>query len=217
MHLFYTLLPVVSYWTMCMFCYMSGFDTNKNIENRRNQVSLQQTIQRVAQLHLFQVLFSAPLENGAPFLFTGQVVPRSLCRLPYLLTGCFIVDTVEYWVHRLWHSHPFLYKWVHKTHHEMVCPWSFGALYNSYIEAALTGSCLVFVFFGVLDYSVCEFALVSTISNLATICDHCEFFETFDYFQKKRHHTIHHNIDLRCNFQQPFGTYWDRWCHTLYK
>lgn len=199
----WSVLPVAVYWTVCVGCYFTGLDAKANMLNPKNQVSVQQTIRRVAILHVLQIMVTLPSEMG---LLGGRIHDL---RGKYILMGLFWLDTTEYFCHRLYHSHPLLYRLIHKTHHELKTPWSFGALYNSYTDAVITGGSVNIVLH-LANLSAAEMSLVYTLGNVATIMDHVEFFDRkWSIFGKGPYHRYHHEVDVNKNFQQPFCTFWD--------
>jgi len=105
--MFYTVLPVITYWFICSILTYYKFDPIETIYNNKNQVTLYETIQRVFILHLLQIIFTLPLEYRYPI---------NELRWYYILGGILILDTVEYWIHRFWHSNPYLYKYIHKNY-----------------------------------------------------------------------------------------------------
>ena len=48
--------------------------------------------------------------------------------------GLFIVDTCQYFFHRMSHMNKFLYTKIHSRHHRLYVPYAFGALYNHPME-----------------------------------------------------------------------------------
>lgn len=206
--MFWSVLPVAVYWTVCVGCYLTGLDTEANMRNSKNQVSVRQTINRVATLHVLQIIVTLPSEMG----LTGE--PIHDFRPRYILLGMLLLDTAEYFCHRLYHTHPLLYRHVHKTHHELKTPWSFGALYNSYVEAVITGACVSLIM-RLCNLSVAETSCVYTLGNVATIMDHVAYFDIkFSLFGKGAYHRYHHEVDVHKNFQQPFFTFWDTLLNT---
>lgn len=55
--------------------------------------------------------------------------------------ACFIMDTHQYFLHRLFHMNKFLYRHIHSVHHRLYVPYAFGALYNHPIEGFLLDTC----------------------------------------------------------------------------
>lgn len=55
--------------------------------------------------------------------------------------ACFIMDTHQYFLHRLFHINKFLYRHIHSVHHRLYVPYAFGALYNHPIEGFLLDTC----------------------------------------------------------------------------
>merc|ERR1712000_358885 len=65
----------------------------------------------------------------------GHVISRvALQHLIKLMIGAFMLDTYQYWTHRLFHRNKFLYRHFHSVHHELTVPYAFGALYNHPVE-----------------------------------------------------------------------------------
>jgi len=194
-----SLLPIVVYWSACFTCHYLGLDSTTAT---KSSVSLRDTVRRVLQLHALQLLTFIPLELG---LVTDRVYGWSVT---HIMLGIIVIDTLEYWIHRVYHAIPALYS-LHKTHHAMIIPWSFGALYNSWGEAVLTGGIITNVFV-LLGFSVEEYCYVLCLANVATVMDHVQFFDSL----KNRHHRLHHELHPNRNFQQPFFTFWDDLFHT---
>lgn len=196
-----SILPIVVYWSACFTCHYLGLDASESTMAAKSSVTLRDTIKRVAILHFLQLLMFLPLEFG---LVTDRVYGWSVLNI---MLGVVFIDTLEYWIHRTYHAIPALYT-LHKTHHAMIIPWSFGALYNSWGEAVLTGGIITNVF--LLWFSVEEYCYVLCLANVATVMDHVQYFDSL----KNRHHRLHHELYPGRNFQQPFFTFWDDLFHT---
>jgi len=127
----------------------------------------------------------------------------------------FVLDTWQYFLHRLMHVNKFLYKQVHSVHHRLYVPYAFGSLYNHPLEGFLLDS------LGGILSEYCSFmttrqtVLFFTISTLKTVDDHCGYVFPFDPFQMMSgnnadYHDIHHQIiGIKSNFSQPFFVHWD--------
>jgi sphinganine C4-monooxygenase len=115
------------------------------------------------------------------------------------------MDTVEYWGHRLLHLN-FMYGRVHKDHHQLVVPYAFGALYNSYSEVLVIVPLIVVVF---LPFSWLDFIMIQSISYVATVKQHCA--------DQNHPHMLHHNGHLNKNFHQPFFYFWDKLMGTYFE
>lgn len=203
----YTFWPIGIFWTLSSLLYFGGFDNPKYIASKRNSVTVKQTIQRMLMLNLLQIATTLPLEMGY-LNDLSPLPPNDTFRWSYFLGGIFLLDTIEYFVHFAYHWSPWLYKHFHKTHHEMKLSWSYGALYNSYPEALLTGSVIGFMCFSVYGMSMCEFACVTSVGTIFTCLDHCAYFDDRNWFGRKEFHKNHHFYG-NGNYQQPFFTFWD--------
>ncbi|KAG0352285.1 hypothetical protein BGZ54_002870 [Gamsiella multidivaricata] len=125
------------------------------------------------------------------------------------------LDTWQYFLHRLFHNVPYLYKHFHSRHHRLYVTYSFGALYNHPFEGFLmdsVGASLAFLFSGMGNRGALAFFSFST---LKTVDDHCGYNLPFNPLQRlfwnnADYHDIHHqNFGIKSNFSQPFGTIWD--------
>ncbi|KAG0326093.1 hypothetical protein BGZ99_010148 [Dissophora globulifera] len=125
------------------------------------------------------------------------------------------LDTWQYFLHRLFHNVPYLYKHFHSRHHRLYVTYSFGALYNHPFEGFLmdsVGASLAFLVSGMGNRGALAFFSFST---LKTVDDHCGYNLPFNPLQRifwnnADYHDIHHqNFGIKSNFSQPFGTIWD--------
>ncbi|KAI1296395.1 hypothetical protein EDD11_007345 [Mortierella claussenii] len=126
-----------------------------------------------------------------------------------------ILDTWQYFLHRLFHNVPFLYRHFHSRHHRLYVTYAFGALYNHPFEGFLmdsVGASLAFLISGMGNRGALAFFSFST---LKTLDDHCGYNLPFNPLQKifsnnADYHDIHHqHFGIKSNFSQPFGTMWD--------
>eukprot|EP00928_Gymnodinium_smaydae_P001901 TRINITY_DN1067_c0_g1_i1.p1 TRINITY_DN1067_c0_g1~~TRINITY_DN1067_c0_g1_i1.p1 ORF type:complete len:209 (+),score=33.03 TRINITY_DN1067_c0_g1_i1:67-693(+) len=128
------------------------------------------------------------------------IMPAGSWSLLRVLYGMFILDTVEYWVHRYMHINKWLYRHTHQTHHmPKVC--GILALYNSAAEAIPFG-CLIALSFWLSGVTWLDFVLVTTLGNMKTAWDHASE-------RRGHHHELHHSKPFG-NFEQPFFDIWDR-------
>ncbi|KAG0268904.1 hypothetical protein DFQ27_005343 [Actinomortierella ambigua] len=125
------------------------------------------------------------------------------------------LDTWQYWLHRLFHSVPYLYRTFHSRHHRLYVTYSFGALYNHPFEGFLmdsVGASLGFLLSGLGNRGALAFFSFST---LKTVDDHCGYNLPFNplqlfFWNNADYHDIHHqSFGIKKNYSQPFGTIWD--------
>ncbi|KCV71582.1 hypothetical protein H696_02521 [Fonticula alba] len=124
----------------------------------------------------------------------------------------FFTDTGIYWIHRLEHDIPFLYKYVHKPHHIWKVPTPFAALAFHPVDGWLQSTpyhIAVFLFPVHKHVYLGLFVFV----QLWTIMIHDGVdFSPFDFINGSAHHT-HHHLRFVYNYGQ-FFTFWDRLCGT---
>lgn len=144
----------------------------------------------------------------------------------------FVIDTWQYFLHRLMHNNAFLYKHFHSVHHRLYVPYAFGALYNHPIEGLLLDTAGAFIAQLISFMSTRQAMLLFTVSSLKTVDDHCGYRLPFDPLQvfaanNADYHDIHHQvcrtwsyfysnrlnalqaIGIKSNFSQPFFVHWD--------
>lgn len=191
-------IPFLAYWLTCAI--LSLFKIG--VVNEES-IILKNSVKRIDVFaNVFMVTLSTILGN---FLLDFlNIFKPEILRWYYIPIGIWWVDTIEYFVHYIMHKVPFLYKLMHKEHHRLQIPYSYGALYNSSPEAISTSSLMLLGFY-YLGFSYKEFIIVTTLANIATVIDHTDIIS-----YKKRFHYLHHTAYQNCNFQQPFFTYYDR-------
>ena len=185
-HLFISLLPAVSYFLAVPF--YRQFE----IESRYNDKSKIDSSNRV--------IASSALVNMFGILNLYDYTDREIERvdLLYIIYGILITDTLEYFMHRLYHLTT-LYTTFHKHHHSQLMAVDVSFL-NSDFEALSTGLVLFLAYFSVLSYY--EYLIISSLSMVATVSDHT-------YTSPTKFHQIHHHVNRNYKFQQPFFTFWD--------
>lgn len=133
-----------------------------------------------------------------------------------------VMDFISYWVHRAFHSFPFLWK-LHRVHHsttELTVLSSFRTnfldfLLHSLILGLLTGLLQVSdsVRMGVNLF----FSFVCIIQHLNIKIPYPEFLESI--LITPRNHLWHHSVEMHTRYGQNFGfllVLWDKVFKTLY-
>ncbi|OAX35447.1 hypothetical protein K503DRAFT_697028 [Rhizopogon vinicolor AM-OR11-026] len=132
-----------------------------------------------------------------------------------ILFALFIVDTWQYFLHRLMHTNKYLYRKIHSVHHKLYVPYAFGALYNHPIEGFLLDSLGAVIAESIAHLTMRQTIFVFAFSTCKTVDDHCGYSLPFDPFQvmsgnNADYHDIHHQtIGIKSNFSQPFFIHWD--------
>ncbi|KAG2068904.1 hypothetical protein BDR04DRAFT_1157270 [Suillus decipiens] len=132
-----------------------------------------------------------------------------------MLFASFILDTWQYFIHRLMHTNKYLYDNFHSVHHRLYVPYSFGALYNHPLEGILVDSLGAIFAARISRLSVRQTIFLFTFSSCKIVDDHGGYTFPFDPFQlmssnNADFHDIHHQaIGIKSNFSQPFFVHWD--------
>jgi sphinganine C4-monooxygenase len=189
-------MPALAYAAVCALIQAFG----RECKEPRSSVTKRAVLTRVATL---LVLNTAALLLDFHVVRASQVGPLRPFSVPL---GLVLMDTAEYWAHRLLHL-PWFYALAHKEHHQLVVPWSFGALYNGYWEVALAAPVIASAF-ALCGFTWIEFVVVQTLAYVATVVQH---------WAPSNPHLLHHNGHPDKNFQQPFFFYWDRLLGTYHE
>lgn len=215
-------------------------------EQSRNKASLSNVIQDVVLQHIIQTIvglvvykLDPPPTTGHelyqmwylrqnfvpswvpdPVLWAGYMYGWSLLRL--CIAIC-IIDTWQYWLHRIMHLNKTLYRRFHSRHHRLYVPYAYGALYNDPVEGFLLDTLGTGIASIVTCLSPRESIVLYTFATLKTVDDHCGYRLPYDLFQiifpnNSIYHDIHHQAwGIKNNFSQPFFTMWDKMNKTEYK
>lgn len=180
-------------------------------------------------------------------LMAAKLIYHVLVPALQFFTAVFILDTWQYFLHRLMHMNRWMYSkpnssfplrvcapfladagplrkaTFHSRHHRLYVPYAYGALYNHPIEGFLLdtlGAGMAFKLTGMtLRQGTCFF----TFSTIKTVDDHCGYAFPWDPLQlitsnNAAYHDIHHQTwGIKANFSQPFFTFWDTLLGTKYK
>jgi len=133
-----------------------------------------------------------------------------------MLCAFLIIDAYQYWVHRAFHTVPYLYRKVHSVHHRLYVPYAFGALYNHPVEGFVLDSMGTALAHALAGLSTREAIFLFTFSSIKTVDDHCGYRLWWDPLQflfpnNADYHDIHHQAyGIKANFSQPYFTNWDK-------
>lgn len=193
--------PFLAYWLLCAIFTLRGLDTRPDVHYEKNSVSRLRVVASVASLHATGVF------TNVVYMLLVEHRGLETLRWTHLVIGMLVLDAIEYWVHRAWHT-SLLYERFHKEHHRLKAPYSYAALYNGMGETSVT-SPLVGLGFYACGLSWREFLVVTTAAYLSTAHQHT-------YTGTGAHHWRHHALSSQHNFAQPFLPYWDYLMGTAY-
>ncbi|KAI5951281.1 SUR2 [Candida jiufengensis] len=245
--------PIIAYWTYSSFFHIidvyelaEQYRIHPSEEElKRNKVTLHEVIKDVIIQHIIQTIVGLAVYYMDPVPVTGHetyimwqlkhnyfsFLPDSLIYYGYMYGWSFlrlciaitIIDTWQYWLHRLMHVNKTLYRKFHSRHHRLYVPYAFGALYNDPIEGFLLDTMGTGVAALTTQLSHRESILLFTFATLKTVDDHCGYKLPYDFFQwlfpnNSVYHDLHHQPwGIKSNFSQPFFTIWDKLSGTQYK
>ena len=195
------------YYTFDKYNLFPKYKINSNIDYNISEI-----LTRVINTQLIQLFLAYVTDSNE----RGEL---SLITIPKIFLAMIVMDTYQYFIHYYLHQNKYLYKNIHSIHHKISQPYSFMALYNSYIESIIldVGSALFTeLICGLTKY---EAILFFSIATMKTVSDHSSYmlpYDPFTYFPNNaKYHEIHHDYKgFNKNFQQPFFTFWDSYFKT---
>jgi len=127
-------------WLIAKTGVLDGLKIQKK-KPHPNQASYYKCFKNLAFSYLFLILPSGML--GFPFIKllgmeTTLPLPGILQISFHLIVMLYGEDLLHYFMHRILHK-PFLYKLIHKTHHEFPSPFGMAAAYASPLEVTILG------------------------------------------------------------------------------
>jgi len=178
-----------------------------------NKVSLGHVVSRVAFQHLVQMIMAVGLVWAVPRDLTVEMEDLGTMLIKFVI-GAAIVDTYQYWMHRLFHRNRFLYRHFHSVHHQVTAPYAYAALYNHPVEGLLMDTVSGGLPILILDMHPWTATLFTSFATMKTVHDHCGYVLPWDpwhvCFATPAYHDVHHwGSGIRYNFSQPFFTIWD--------
>ena len=217
----------------------------------RNKVSVSEVVREVFLQHFFQTiigLFFSQFEPTevvsnhvleisriqksllsilpVPFAFTTRIIAQLVywvgISCAKLFVATLILDSWQYFLHRLMHMNKYLYRTLHSRHHRLYVPYAMGALYNHPLEGLLMDTIGTVIAYSVAGLSTRERIIFFSFATAKTVDDHCGYNFPWDPMQflfpnNASYHDIHHQaFGIKTNFSQPFFIFWDRILKTEY-
>ena len=198
MNYFY-LLPFITYWVTVLLveCYHLLKEDKINRKYRLNKVGEKEVFLNSLGSTIFMVFINY-------FVDYYNITCKDTFRIYYIFLGIWMIDTIEYFYHYTLHRVPFLYQHIHKVHHQLYAPYSYGALYSHALEG-LIEFLLILGGYVTFNFSHQEMIIVTSLANIAAVLDHSNI-----RLWKNNFHELHHSKYPNYNFQVPFFTYYDR-------
>ncbi|QPG95712.1 hypothetical protein C2857_001780 [Epichloe festucae Fl1] len=160
----------------------------------------------------------------APWELTvARAVYHVLIPALQFFVAIFVLDSWQYFLHRLMHTNRWMYTTFHSRHHRLYVPYAYGALYNHPFEGFLLDTLGAGLAFKLTGMSVRQGTCFFAFSTIKTVDDHCGYAFPWDPLQlitsnNAAYHDIHHQTwGIKTNFSQPFFTFWDSILGTKYK
>lgn len=124
-------------------------------------------------------------------------------------------DFFEYWGHRMLH-HPYLYKRIHKLHHQFTTPFGLTASVAHPIETIILGMATFFPAFIVRPHLFTFYVWIQ-VRQIDAVITHCGYelpsiLHFLPFYGGTKFHDYHH-VSFNYNFASRF-TFIDKWCGT---
>ena len=193
-------LPSVYVFTASLLTVASNRDWCPQLRVHTSSPTPPHVLHRVALLFAIQISLDFIIDH------TSLPIEVRPCSIPRMLVAAFVLDTYQYWAHRIVHAVPRLYRHIHSKHHEFKKPLAWAALYNTITESILIDAASLTVAQLATRLSTLETLILGSIATAKTVCDHSGYSIWFgnNAAYHARHHAFHN-----CNYEAPFFTIWD--------
>ncbi|KAG1667366.1 hypothetical protein FOA52_001426 [Chlamydomonas sp. UWO 241] len=223
--------PILCYWAVAIFYDVLDtldlpitrkFKVVRKVRGRENAMSKSSVVTRVLLQHLVQFIVAYVAMALDPEQCAARPKGGLVFSCLQFAAGMFVMDSWQFWIHRMMHVNTYLYKHVHSHHHQLLIPYAYGALYNHPLEGLLLDTLggLVALYGGGMS---CEVAAnLMNFATIKTVLDHCGYLfpvnPLHDAFPNSTsYHDVHHDLRfIKTNYSQPFFTHWD-WLMGSYK
>jgi sterol desaturase/sphingolipid hydroxylase (fatty acid hydroxylase superfamily) len=195
--------PTIAFWVTASSLHLAG--ANNGYKGR---VKVRDMIKSQLCVDTVQLVFTVPR------FFMEEPGNIFTLRIEKLVLGIILIDVIEYSTHRFLHEGPLFLRQMHKKHHTLIPLHTFGSYYNSLADVLSVGACLGVATTVMAGLSCMEIAYVSTVGTICTVVDHCP--SSFWGATEPSHHEVHHNVDTKANYSQPFTPFLDWLFGTLH-
>ncbi|XP_020255058.1 sphinganine C4-monooxygenase 2-like isoform X4 [Asparagus officinalis] len=219
-----TIVPIIAYWLFSgLYEILGRFDRYrlhpKVEEDEKNIVSRGTVLKGMIRQQAIQIAVVVLTQRFINNNYKGREAepqPSALAVTRQFLVAMLVEDAWQYLGHRFLHSYSLLYKHIHSTHHSVVAPYAYAALYKNpaefFILDAVAGS-LAFVVSGMTPRTGIYFFTFATVkavdvhSGLWLPWNPLRFL----FGNNCAYHDVHHQLKgHKHNFSQPFFVAWDR-------
>ncbi|PAN29362.1 hypothetical protein PAHAL_5G220900 [Panicum hallii] len=227
-----TLAPVAVYWVYAgiyeaLLQHTTVLDRyrlhSRRDEETKNIASRKDVVRGVLLQQAIQVAISVAvlkLEGRGAAAAAGD--GRAAQPEPFLVAAArfgvamLVLDAWQYFMHRLMHSVPCMYRRFHSWHHRVAAPYAYAAQYGHPVDGVLTetlSGAAAYVASGMTPRAAAAFFAFATVKG---VDDHCGVAAPWNPIQaafrnNAAYHDVHHQRGGgRRNFSQPFFVVWDR-------
>jgi sterol desaturase/sphingolipid hydroxylase (fatty acid hydroxylase superfamily) len=190
-NLFYGLvctIPTITYFASVKF-YLRFHKKDKLPDKKY----IESSTKNIISSSFANIFISYPL-----FSYFSEIEHTSIFMI---LSGCLLIDTVEYWTHNFFHKTDYIYKSFHDKHH-LPYPINPMSSFSNHDLAINTVAPIEVILFLIFNFTFLEYIIIISLAFCATVCDHT-------FTSPKKFHVLHHSGEKKTNLQQPFFTFWD--------
>ena len=191
---------------LCLDYYKLPFIEKYKVHNTNKNIYLKNILPNILLNHIISfitfILYTSYINKGLLIYSINSL--NSLCLLTIECCLFFILfDIIFYIGHRLIHF-PILYKYIHKTHHNINANIAISGYYMDIIDYFIEFMCPLYFSIYILNTNILVLFICSIIGQINGLISHSAY--DFPFLPYEKDHLYHH-LELHCNYGIVFTDY----------
>lgn len=199
--------------------YLAGKDYFKSNKIQKKEATRKDFIREIgnsaASSVVMTIVFVLVIFTPVREITAFSKLHFSIVRILLTVLGALVIhDTYFYWMHRLMHHHPLIFKHIHLTHHRSVNPSPFTS-YSFHFLEAIAEAMVIPIIMLILPTNVFTIWIFLSASFCINVYGHLGYeimplwfrkTQMFNFFNTSVYHNLHHS-----HFKGNYGLYFRFW------